>query len=53
MGLPLFLLAVLCLLWTTWLFILTVAPNFTAHYLMNTKVFDSGSFGSSSTRSLY
>lgn len=30
--------------WTTWLIILTLAPNETANYLMNTESFDGGQF---------
>lgn len=39
-----FLVALGCVLWTLWVMCLTVAPNATANYLMNTTAFDDGTF---------
>ncbi|KAG6975599.1 hypothetical protein JG688_00002218 [Phytophthora aleatoria] len=36
--------AVVSICWTTWLIILTLAPNKTANYLMNTHEYDNGQF---------
>jgi beta-lactamase regulating signal transducer with metallopeptidase domain len=36
--------ALVCVSWTVWLIILTVAPNQTANYLMNTGGYDDGQF---------
>ncbi|KAG6577842.1 uncharacterized protein IUM83_16793 [Phytophthora cinnamomi] len=36
--------AVVCICWTVWLVILTLAPNKTANYLMETGDFDDGQF---------
>lgn len=44
LGIPMFLIALGCVLWTLWLMCLTVAPNATANYLMNTAEFDNGTF---------
>lgn len=44
MGVPMLLLALSCILWTLWLIILTIVPNSTANYLMNTQAFDNGTF---------
>lgn len=44
LGLPLLLLTTVCMLWTTWLIALTLAPNYTANYLMGTGAYDDGTF---------
>ncbi|KAE9039281.1 hypothetical protein PR001_g4946 [Phytophthora rubi] len=36
--------AVVCICWTSWLIILTLAPNQTANYVMDTGEFDDGQF---------
>ncbi|RLN63162.1 hypothetical protein BBJ28_00025077 [Nothophytophthora sp. Chile5] len=36
--------ALTCILWTTWLLFLTLAPNEAANYLMGTTAYDDGSF---------
>lgn len=38
------LVAMMCLGWTIWLILLTLAPNDTINWLMNTQTFDEGSF---------
>ncbi|KAG7381117.1 10 kda heat shock protein [Phytophthora pseudosyringae] len=38
------LLAIVCLLWTVWLMLLTVAPNKTINRVMHTETFDEGTF---------
>lgn len=43
-GIPMLFVALVAVVWTTWLIILTIAPNATANYLMNTGEFDNGSF---------
>jgi len=43
-GIPLFLAAGVSVCWTVWLLVLTVAPNETANYLMDTADFDDGRF---------
>lgn len=44
LGIVMLLLALVCALWTSWLIALTIAPNATANYLMNTGEFDDGTF---------
>lgn len=44
LGLPILFLAVVCILWTTWLIALTLDPNATANYLMGTGAYDDGTF---------
>lgn len=44
LGLPILLLATVCMLWTTWLIALTLAPNHTANYIMGTGAYDDGTF---------
>ncbi|ETK93503.1 hypothetical protein L915_03331 [Phytophthora nicotianae] len=44
LGLPMVLVAVISIFWTIWLIILTLAPNKTANYLMNTHEYDNGQF---------
>ncbi|POM76508.1 Hypothetical protein PHPALM_6245 [Phytophthora palmivora] len=44
LGPPMVLVALTCILWTAWLIILTVAPNKTANFLMNTGLYDDGQF---------
>lgn len=43
-GIPMVAVALVAAVWTSWLIMLTIAPNATANYLMNTGEFDSGSF---------
>lgn len=43
-GIPLLLTALECICWNVWLIILTVSPNATANYLMNTGDFYNGTF---------
>lgn len=42
-GIPL-LTALACICWNVWLIIVTIHPNATANYLMNTGEFDNGTF---------
>jgi hypothetical protein len=44
LGLPMVVVALVCISWTVWLIVLTIAPNKTANYLMNTAEFDDGQF---------
>ncbi|KAL3657451.1 hypothetical protein V7S43_017592 [Phytophthora oleae] len=44
LGLPLLLVAVACILWTSWLIFLTLAPNEAANRLMQTGDYDNGQF---------
>lgn len=44
LGLPMAFVALVCVLWTTWLIFLACAPTWTANYLMNTERFDDGTF---------
>lgn len=44
LGVPMFLIALGCVLWTVWLICLAVAPNVTANYLMDTAELDNGTF---------
>lgn len=44
LGAPMFLIAVMATLWTLWLILLTIDPNATANFLMDTSKFDDGSF---------
>ncbi|KAG3091810.1 hypothetical protein PC121_g3767 [Phytophthora cactorum] len=44
LGPPMIMVAVVSICWTTWLIILTIAPNKTANYLMNTNEYDNGQF---------
>jgi hypothetical protein len=41
---PVLLVTLICLGWTAWLILLTVAPNETANFLMGTEDFDDGRF---------
>jgi hypothetical protein len=43
-GLALLLVLLMCIAWTTWLIMLTVAPNWTANQLMKTADYDEGNF---------
>ncbi|GAB9477386.1 hypothetical protein Gpo141_00014452, partial [Globisporangium polare] len=42
LGLPMLLIVLVCIAWTSWLVLLTCAPTWTANYLMNTADFDDG-----------
>ncbi|KAF4034682.1 hypothetical protein GN244_ATG13338 [Phytophthora infestans] len=44
LGPPMEVVAVVSICWTAWLVILTLAPNQTANYLMNTTDYDNGQF---------
>lgn len=44
LGPPMVLVVLICIVWTTWLIVLTLAPNETANYLMDTGSFDDGHF---------
>ncbi|OWZ08178.1 hypothetical protein PHMEG_00019323 [Phytophthora megakarya] len=44
LGIPMVVVVMVCICWTTWLIILTLAPNKTANYLMNTSEYDDGQF---------
>ncbi|KAG2809733.1 hypothetical protein PC116_g13708 [Phytophthora cactorum] len=44
LGIPMIIILVVCLAWTTWLIILALAPNETANTLMNTGAYDNGKF---------
>lgn len=44
LGLPMLLVLLVCLVWTSWLVGLAVAPTWTANYLMDTADFDDGNF---------
>ncbi|GMF45132.1 unnamed protein product [Phytophthora fragariaefolia] len=44
LGVPMLLLLFISILWTAWLIIMTLAPNETANYLMNTSAYDDGQF---------
>ncbi|GMF26022.1 unnamed protein product [Phytophthora lilii] len=44
LGLPLLVVAVVCILWTSWLIFLTLAPNEAANRLMHTEDYDNGQF---------
>ncbi|GMF20078.1 unnamed protein product [Phytophthora lilii] len=44
LGLPMIVVALVCILWTAWLIVLTIAPNKTANYLMGTGGYDDGQF---------
>lgn len=43
-GPPMIAILIVCICWTTWLIMLTIAPNETANYLMGTGSFDNGQF---------
>lgn len=43
-SIPVLLVTLICIGWTTWLTIVTLAPNQTANFLMNTDEFDDGRF---------
>lgn len=43
-SVPFIIVALVCIAWTIWLIILTLAPNETANFLMNTEDFDDGRF---------
>lgn len=43
-GIPMVFVALVAIVWTMWLILLTMAPNATANYLMNTGQFDKGQF---------
>ncbi|KAL3657656.1 hypothetical protein V7S43_017458 [Phytophthora oleae] len=44
LGLPMLLFLFISIAWTAWLIIMTLAPNETANYLMNTGDYDDGQF---------
>ncbi|KAL4124387.1 hypothetical protein PRIC2_007985 [Phytophthora ramorum] len=44
LGLPMVVMALVCVSWTIWLIVLTLAPNETANYLMGTSEYDDGQF---------
>ncbi|KAG7378797.1 hypothetical protein PHYPSEUDO_009494 [Phytophthora pseudosyringae] len=44
LGIPLLVVVVVCIVWTSWLTFLTVAPNEAANLLMNTGDYDNGNF---------
>ncbi|GMF45135.1 unnamed protein product [Phytophthora fragariaefolia] len=44
LGPPMIVVVVVCICWTLWLIILTIAPNRTANYLMDTGNYDDGQF---------
>jgi hypothetical protein len=44
LGIPLVAVVVVCIVWTSWLIFLTVAPNEAANLLMNTGEYDNGNF---------
>ncbi|ETP23428.1 hypothetical protein F441_03448 [Phytophthora nicotianae CJ01A1] len=44
LGLPMVVVALVCISWTVWLILLTIAPNKTANVLMNTGDYDDGQF---------
>ncbi|POM70945.1 Hypothetical protein PHPALM_12557 [Phytophthora palmivora] len=44
LGIPLVIVVVICIVWTSWLIFLTVAPNEAANLLMNTGDYDNGNF---------
>ncbi|KAL4137851.1 hypothetical protein PRIC2_001361 [Phytophthora ramorum] len=44
LGVPLLLVAVVCILWTSWLIFLTLSPNEAANRLMHTEDYDNGQF---------
>ncbi|KAF1328547.1 hypothetical protein FI667_g6788, partial [Globisporangium splendens] len=44
LGPPLLFVVVVCILWTTWLIVLTFAPSWTANYLVDTEGYDDGDF---------
>lgn len=43
-GVPMLLMLLVSIAWTSWLLALTYAPTWTANYLMNTDTFDDGNF---------
>lgn len=43
-GIPLLVVAIGCICWNVWLIILTINPNATANYLMDTQELDDGTF---------
>ncbi|KAE8987494.1 hypothetical protein PF005_g20444 [Phytophthora fragariae] len=44
LGIPMLLFLLISIVWTAWLIIMTLAPNETATYLMNTGDYDDGQF---------
>jgi hypothetical protein len=44
LGPPMLVMVLGCMLWTSWLIVLSVAPNAAANFLMNTSEFDNGQF---------
>ncbi|KAE9045497.1 hypothetical protein PR001_g4948 [Phytophthora rubi] len=44
LGIPMLLFLLISIVWTAWLIIMTLAPNETANYLMNTGDYDDGQF---------
>lgn len=44
LGLPMLLVLLVCIVWTSWLVLLAVAPTWAANYLMDTADFDDGNF---------
>lgn len=44
LGVPMVFVAIMAISWTIWLVILTINPNATANFLMDTSKFDDGSF---------
>lgn len=43
-GVPVVLILGTCIVWTTWLIIIAIAPNQSANWLMNTSMYDNGDF---------
>lgn len=43
-GIPVVLILGTCIVWTTWLITIAVAPNQSANWLMNTSMYDNGEF---------
>ncbi|POM65181.1 Hypothetical protein PHPALM_19147, partial [Phytophthora palmivora] len=44
LGIPIFVILIVCLAWTSWLLFLALAPNQAANTLMNTGAYDNGRF---------
>lgn len=44
LGAPMVIVTVIAIMWTSWLIVLTLAPNQTANFLMDTADFDNGLF---------
>ncbi|KAG6577843.1 uncharacterized protein IUM83_16792 [Phytophthora cinnamomi] len=44
LGIPMLLFLFISIVWTAWLIVMTLAPNETANYLMNTGDYDDGQF---------